>query len=83
MEEYMKTESYKDFFDRKQDWLGVKKQKKLKKTMASDAPKKPKSGYMIFASEVREEVQKEVLAEGLGMGEIGKRIAERWKALSE
>lgn len=48
-----------------------------------DIPKRPKSGYMLFAGEVREKVQKEVMEAGGGMGDIGKKIADYWAALSE
>eukprot|EP00928_Gymnodinium_smaydae_P078786 TRINITY_DN62864_c2_g1_i1.p1 TRINITY_DN62864_c2_g1~~TRINITY_DN62864_c2_g1_i1.p1 ORF type:complete len:1324 (-),score=421.87 TRINITY_DN62864_c2_g1_i1:282-3959(-) len=80
---YKETRSYKDFVEVKTDYLDVKAQKKLQKTMNKDAPKRPKSGYMIFGSEIREQVMEKVRAENLGLGEAGKIISERWQALSE
>ena len=51
--------------------------------MNTDAPKRPKSGYMIFAGTVRAEVMREVKEKGLGLGNAGRMIADRWAALSE
>lgn len=48
-----------------------------------DIPKRPKSGYMIFAGEVREQAQKEVEAAGGGMGDVGKKISDWWNESSE
>merc|ERR1711972_629770 len=81
--EYKKTKQYKNFVEIKTDWLDKRAQKKLMKTMNKDAPKRPKSGYMIFAGEIREEVMAKVRAENLGLGDAGGIIAERWAALSE
>ncbi len=41
---------------------------------------RPKSGWGIFGDEVRARVKEEVMAEGGGMGDIGKKIAEEWSA---
>lgn len=80
---YKQTKHYKEFFEVKQDWVDGRQRKKLVKTMGKDAPKRPKSGYMIFAGEIRERVQKEVFGAGGGMGDIGKKISEEWAAVSE
>jgi len=82
-EAYKKTPHYKEFFEIKQDWVDARQRKKLVKKLNKDAPKRPKSGYMIFAGEIRERVQKEVFEAGGGMGDIGKKISEEWAALSE
>merc|ERR1719197_703138 len=80
---YKQTEDYLDFVEVKTDWLDIRSKKKLQKTMTKDAPKRAKSGYMIFASEIRESVMEEVKAKNLGMGDGGRMISERWNALSE
>eukprot|EP00933_Yihiella_yeosuensis_P022710 TRINITY_DN17832_c0_g1_i1.p1 TRINITY_DN17832_c0_g1~~TRINITY_DN17832_c0_g1_i1.p1 ORF type:complete len:1215 (-),score=478.94 TRINITY_DN17832_c0_g1_i1:131-3775(-) len=80
---YKETEGYKEWFDLKQDWLDGREKRKHMKAHAKVAPKKPKSGYMIYAGEIRERVQKEVMDAGGGMGDIGKKISEYWGALSE
>mmetsp|Transcript_61427 Transcript_61427/g.179555 ORF Transcript_61427/g.179555 Transcript_61427/m.179555 type:complete len:1213 (+) Transcript_61427:101-3739(+) len=82
-EEYKKTQHYKEFFEIKQDWIDARQRKKLVKKLNKDAPKRPKSGYMLFAGEIRERVQKEVMEAGGGMGDIGKKISEEWSAVSE
>eukprot|EP00927_Polykrikos_kofoidii_P028127 TRINITY_DN2460_c0_g1_i3.p1 TRINITY_DN2460_c0_g1~~TRINITY_DN2460_c0_g1_i3.p1 ORF type:complete len:1243 (+),score=339.34 TRINITY_DN2460_c0_g1_i3:500-3730(+) len=51
--------------------------------MTADAPKRPRSGYMIFGGEIREEVMEKVRAENLGLAGAGTIISERWNALSE
>eukprot|EP00927_Polykrikos_kofoidii_P028125 TRINITY_DN2460_c0_g1_i1.p1 TRINITY_DN2460_c0_g1~~TRINITY_DN2460_c0_g1_i1.p1 ORF type:complete len:1241 (+),score=313.88 TRINITY_DN2460_c0_g1_i1:500-3724(+) len=51
--------------------------------MTADAPKRPRSGYMIFGGEIREEVMEKVRAENLGLAGAGTLISERWSALSE
>merc|ERR1712151_1083130 len=81
--EYKQTDHYREFFEVKQDWIDGRKMKKLKKVFTKDAPKRPKSGYMIFAGEIRERVQKEVQDAGGGMGDIGVKISQEWQALSE
>jgi len=81
--EYTKTQHYKDFYEIRQDWIDGRMRKKLVKKLNKDAPKRPKSGYMIFAGDIRERVQKEVAEAGGGMGDIGKKISEEWNALSE
>jgi len=82
-EAYKKTPHYKEFFEIKQDWVDARARKKLVKKLNADAPKRPKSGYMIYAGEIRERVQKEVFDSGGGMGDIGKKISEEWAALGE
>merc|ERR1719362_1665398 len=80
---YKETQHYKDFFEVKQDWVDARTRKKLVKTLNKDMPKRPKSSYMLFAGEVREQVTKEVTEAGGGMGDIGKKIAELWLAAPE
>eukprot|EP00442_Polarella_glacialis_P052180 CAMPEP_0115150676 /NCGR_PEP_ID=MMETSP0227-20121206/65176_1 /TAXON_ID=89957 /ORGANISM="Polarella glacialis, Strain CCMP 1383" /LENGTH=1249 /DNA_ID=CAMNT_0002561077 /DNA_START=69 /DNA_END=3819 /DNA_ORIENTATION=+ len=80
---YKETEHYKEFCMIKQDWLEGREKKKLCKKHSKVAPKRPKSGYMIYAGEIRERVQKEVMDAGGGMGDIGKKISENWNVLSE
>mmetsp|Transcript_28899 Transcript_28899/g.46517 ORF Transcript_28899/g.46517 Transcript_28899/m.46517 type:complete len:1236 (-) Transcript_28899:183-3890(-) len=82
-EVYKQTAEYKAFVEVKTDWLDKRSLKKLVKTMNKEAPKRPKSGYMLFASEIREEVLAIVKEKGLGLGDAGKMISERWNALSE
>mmetsp|Transcript_56351 Transcript_56351/g.158843 ORF Transcript_56351/g.158843 Transcript_56351/m.158843 type:complete len:1194 (+) Transcript_56351:47-3628(+) len=82
-EAYKQTQHYKEFFEIRQDYIDKKTQKKLVKKLNQNAPKRPKSGYMIHSGEIRERVQKEVIEAGGGMGDIGKRIAEIWNGLSE
>ena len=81
--EYKLTPHYKEFFEIKQDWVDGRQLKKLVKKLNKDAPKRPKSGYMIYAGEIRERVQKEVMEAGGGMGDIGRKISEYWAELSE
>jgi hypothetical protein len=57
---------------------GTKKQKKKKDT---NAPKRGLSAYMFFANEQRENVRAE--NPGIGFGQVGKVLGERWKALSD
>merc|ERR1712048_610085 len=80
---YKETDAYKDFVEVKSDWLDRRQAKKLQKTMTKDAPKRPRSGYMIYAGEIREEIMQKVKEQGLGMGAGGTMISERWNALSE
>lgn len=82
-EAYKQTPHYKEFFEIRQDWIDKRNRKKLQKKMNANAPKRPRSGYMIFSGEIREEVMAKVKAEGLGMGDGGRIISERWNALSE
>lgn len=81
--EYKKTDAYKEFFEVKQDYMDIKAKKKLNKTMNKDAPKRPKSGYMLYTGSIREETMEKVKAEGLGMGDGARLMSERWNALSE
>mmetsp|Transcript_102896 Transcript_102896/g.320623 ORF Transcript_102896/g.320623 Transcript_102896/m.320623 type:complete len:1217 (+) Transcript_102896:71-3721(+) len=80
---YKLTPHYKEFFEIKQDWVDARQRKKLVKKYAKEAPKRPKSAYMLFAGEIRERVQKEVMEAGGGMGDIGKKISEEWAAVPE
>lgn len=68
-------------------WDSVGQKEYLKKYFGKledpEIPKRPKSGYMIFASENRDRAQKEVSAAGGGMGDIGKKISDYWAELSE
>lgn len=81
--EYKKTDAYKEFFEVKQDYLDIKSRKKLNKTMNKDAPKRPKSGFMLYTGGIREEVMEKVKAEGLGMGDGARIMSERWNAVPE
>eukprot|EP00932_Pfiesteria_piscicida_P008947 SRR837773.19558.p1 GENE.SRR837773.19558~~SRR837773.19558.p1 ORF type:complete len:360 (-),score=118.49 SRR837773.19558:15-986(-) len=71
----------------KVNWDGLGERVFLKKYHGKvedpEVPKRPKSGYMIFAGEVREECQKEVFQSGGGLSDVGKKVAEKWAALSE
>ncbi|CAK0893065.1 unnamed protein product [Prorocentrum cordatum] len=80
---YKQTRQYKEFFETKQDWIDGRQMKKLKKAAAKEAPARAKSGYMLFAAEVRGSVAEEVKAAGGGLSDIGKKIAELWAATSE
>ena len=53
------------------------------KTVYQDAPKRPKSGYMIFADGIRESVLEKVRADGRGLEEAGRIIKKRWAEFSE
>ncbi|CAE7618338.1 cka1 [Symbiodinium pilosum] len=81
-----------------QDYLDRKEKRKFLKAAAKKAPKKPdtdrngrpgqnsggpKSGYMLFSSEIREKVKEEVMAAGGGLADIGRKIADNWKELPE
>lgn len=72
---YIKTPGYKVFYELRQDWIDRRKRKKLGKKMNKDAPKRAKSGYMMFASEVREECVAKCNGD---LGAVGKMIAHRW-----
>merc|ERR1712048_1242724 len=63
--------------------MGIRARKKLNKTMNKDAPKRPKSGYMLYTGSIREEVMEKVKAEGLGMGDGARIMSERWNSLPE
>mmetsp|Transcript_130962 Transcript_130962/g.292942 ORF Transcript_130962/g.292942 Transcript_130962/m.292942 type:complete len:795 (+) Transcript_130962:90-2474(+) len=80
---YKQTPGYKIFFEEKQDWIDARQQKKLAKEHKKVAPKRPQSGYMIFAGTVRDRIKEAVMAAGGGMGDIGVKISEEWNALSE
>ncbi len=80
---YKQTKHYKEFFERKQDWVDARAIKRMKKKASKEAPTRPKSGYMIFASEIRERVGEELKAAGGGISDIAKKISEEWAALSE
>lgn len=51
-----------------------------KKKKDPNAPKRGLSAYMFFANEQREVVREE--EPGLAFGQVGKRLGEKWKALS-
>jgi len=69
------------------DWdvLGEKTflKKYFGKVQDPEIPKRPKSGYMIFAGDVREACQIEADADGTGLAGVGKKVAEKWAVLSE
>mmetsp|Transcript_28063 Transcript_28063/g.60928 ORF Transcript_28063/g.60928 Transcript_28063/m.60928 type:complete len:1274 (-) Transcript_28063:360-4181(-) len=72
----------------KVDWqeLGVKLflKKYFGKVEDPEVPKRPKSGYMIHAAEVRDITKDEVIAAGGDpLKDVGTKIAEKWNALSE
>jgi hypothetical protein len=46
-----------------------------------NAPKRGLSAYMFFANENRERVKEE--HPGVGFGQVGRLLGERWKALSD
>lgn len=52
-----------------------------KKKKDPNAPKRPMTAYMFFATEGRETVRKE--NPDAKFGEVGKLIGEKWRALSE
>ncbi|CAE6941301.1 Hmgb2 [Symbiodinium natans] len=82
-EAYKKTDSFKEFKCLKQDYLDRKEKRKFLKAAAKTAPKKPKSGYMLFSGEMRDKVKEEVMSAGGSLGDIGRRIADLWKELPE
>ncbi|KAK3180341.1 Non-histone chromosomal protein 6 [Lecanicillium sp. MT-2017a] len=59
---------------------GAKVEKKRSKK-DPNAPKRGLSAYMFFANEQRENVREE--NPDATFGEVGKRLGERWKALSD
>lgn len=69
------------------NWEGlgsrVFRKKYFNKVEDPDIPKRPKSGYMIFAGEVRKQVQDEVMARGGGLSDVGKVVADKWAELTE
>mmetsp|Transcript_103398 Transcript_103398/g.299062 ORF Transcript_103398/g.299062 Transcript_103398/m.299062 type:complete len:880 (-) Transcript_103398:134-2773(-) len=80
---YRKTPDYKSFCNIRQDWMDERNRRKLIKRYSKDAPARPKSSYMIFASEIRTRVAEEVSKAGGGLSDIGKKISEEWAAVSE
>lgn len=54
--------------------------KGIKKKKDPNAPKRPLSSYMIFASETRGKVLEE--SPGMSLGDVGRALGERWKAIS-
>jgi len=56
---------------------GAKKRKK-----DPDAPKRPPSAFFVFSSKHREAVKKE-LGEGVRVGDIARRLGEKWKELAD
>jgi structure-specific recognition protein 1 len=67
---------------RKAEGEKVKKTaKKAAKKKDPDAPKRNKSAYMFFCDDKRAEVKKEF--PDLKMTEVSKKLAEKWKALSD
>ena len=55
----------------------------LQATKAKGSPKakKPLSGYMLFAKEMRPKLKEE--SPDLTFGEVGKELGARWRALSD
>ena len=67
-----------------EDKKGGKKEKKEKKVVDPNKPKKT-SGYLIYSNSVRPEVKAQLIADG-GEGkpkEVVQAIAAKWKALSD
>lgn len=58
----------------------AKKGKKRKKD--PNAPKRPQTAFFVFSTKHREEV-KEELGEGARVGDIAKRLGEKWKELTD
>lgn len=52
-----------------------------KKKKDPNAPKRGLSAYMFFAQEQRDNVREE--NPGIGFGQVGKVLGERWKALND
>merc|ERR1712146_74335 len=75
MAEYKKTDEYKKF----QKASYAKKFKKCPKD--KNAPKKPLSAYFMFLADNRESMKAEFPE--LKITELGKKVGELWKALSE
>jgi hypothetical protein len=80
---YKETPHYKEFFEVKQDWIDKRARKKLRKKMNANAPKRVKSGYMLFASEHRERIMKNLKGERPDIGDCMKRISLEWQELLE
>merc|ERR1712212_1427663 len=59
---------------------GGKKAAKRKKD--PNAPKRPQTAFFVFSTKHREEVKKE-LGEGVRVGDIAKRLGEKWKELTD
>jgi len=59
---------------------GKKGAKKRKKD--PNAPKRPQTAFFVFSTKHREEVKKE-LGEGVRVGDIAKRLGEKWKELTD
>jgi hypothetical protein len=55
--------------------------RRTKKSKDPNKPKRALSAYMFFANEYRETVKEE--NPGLSFGEIGKKLGETWKAMSD
>ena len=51
------------------------------KAKGSPKAKKPLSGYMLFAKEMRPKLKEE--SPDLSFGEVGKELGARWRALSD
>ncbi|KAK1733637.1 hypothetical protein QTG54_015680 [Skeletonema marinoi] len=59
----------------------VEKPKKAKATKAKGKSKKPLTGYMLFAKEMRPVVKEE--NPEFSFGELGKELGARWRALTD
>eukprot|EP00039_Didymoeca_costata_P017955 m.331504 g.331504 ORF g.331504 m.331504 type:complete len:127 (+) comp16746_c0_seq1:159-539(+) len=55
--------------------------KKQRKKKDPNAPKRGMSAFMIYANEVRAEVKED--HPGIGFGELGKKLGELWRGLSD
>ncbi|KAL7492365.1 hypothetical protein ACHAWT_002550 [Skeletonema menzelii] len=68
---------------KKTDAAAKPKKAKATKAKAKGSPKakKPLTGYMLFAKEMRPKVKEE--NPEMSFGELGKELGARWRALSE
>jgi len=76
-EKYKKTSGYATWKEGQQEWKKAQKKanaKKNLKAMLKNQPKRPLSGYMLFANDQRPKMMKP----GMGVAEIGKAIGAAW-----
>jgi len=81
MAEYKKTDRYRSFTKRLREWQDlreIKKMEKKEKLREGGMPKRPKSGYGMFAAKKR----LEMVGKGFSLGEMGKQIGDGWSSLS-
>jgi structure-specific recognition protein 1 len=75
---YKTTQSYKDF-------QAKKSAKKLKdqKPKDTNAPKRPLTSYILFCSDVRDEVRSALGGEDATFGQIGAKMSSMWREMSD